>query len=283
MTSPPPKRLVLRWTAPKNFVATFIFIAVTVVLQYFLVALTISSGASDPTAFAIPVVNVSISLLFHLLPVAVSIALAASFIYLTGQTATLPRPQLPKKSSAPQPTPKPARLKALRQFTRRIRRAGRRIKQRILQPSGIASFQRRVAPVRTILKSALIVAATFTAFMILVSIAAYPHIVPASAVGLHEENTVFHGFVWATIQLSQTVASAVPPLGAAAAAMNNALMGVAPGFRRTLEGAASSLTAGLVASSPMDKYLIIQNAAVWTTAAVTFLYTWYGRTLRRRR
>lgn len=283
MTVQPQKRLTLHWTAPKNLLAILLFILVTIILQYFIVALTMSAGTSDPTAITIPAINSSISLLYHVLPAAVTITLTASFIHLTSQATTLStRSQTLKRPPTSQAHPKPTRLKALRQFTRNLQRSARRIKQRILQASGIANLQRRMAPAKAIIRSALIVAATFTIIIVLVAIAAYPHIVPATTVGLHTWNTAFHGFVMATIHVSQSIANSIPPIGAVATAINNALLAASPAFRNTLEGAASSMTAGFVTFSPVEKYLVIQNAAVWTTAIVTLSYRWFAKTPRRR-
>ena len=283
MTVQPQKRLALRWTAPRNLLVLFLFIVVTVLLQYFVVALTLSTGASDPTIVVIPATGFSVSLLFHVLPVAVVITLTTSFAYLTSHSvAPLTKPQPPRKPAASQSQPKPTRLRALRQLTRSIRRTARRVKQRVFQSSVISGFQRRMASSKAVVRNAVAVTATFAILVTVMAIAAYPHIVQATVVDLHTQNTIFHGFVMATIQLGQDIASAVPPIGVVATSINNAFLTASPGFRSALEGAASSLNAGLVAASPVEKYLVIQNVAAWTTAIVTILYRWYGKAAYRR-
>jgi len=159
----------------------------------------------------------------------------------------------------------------------------RKIKNKILKTPAIAHIQRRIILAKTIIKSATTITATFIIIILLITIAAYPHIVPSVTFGFYKWNTAFLNFVTATIKASNTIADAIQPLGAAAAAIQNVLIAASPTFRSTLEGAASAITHGLVTLNPTEKYVLIQNAAAWTTAIVTLIYSQYAKTRCYRR
>lgn len=284
MATQPHRRLMFRWTASRNLLAILLFIIIAVILQYVTITLAVPAGTSDPTTTIIPIINTPLSLLYHILPAAMITTLTLCFIHFTHQAAIVPvRPQPPKKLPPAPTRQKPARLKALRQLRRRLRRVTRRVKRRILQAPTIAQLQHRITLAKAIIRSAITVAAIFIILAVLLTIAAYPTLVPTATSDLHKWNTMFHGFVMSTIQTSRNIANSIPPIGAAAAAINSALISASPAFRNTLEGAASALTAGLVALAPVEKYLAIQNIAAWTTALATLFYGWYSKSRRIRR
>jgi hypothetical protein len=284
MATQPHRRLIFRWTAPRNLLAIFLFIVIAIILQYVTVTLAVPAGTSDPTAINIPIINTPFSLLYHVVPAAMIITLTVCFIHLTHQAATVPVRPLPPKKPPPAPArQKPARLKALRQLRRKLRRATRRIKRRILRAPTIAQLQHRITLAKAIIKSAITVAVAFIILAVLLTLAAYPKLVPTATLNLYQWNTIFHDFVMSTIQTSRNTAGSIPFIGAAAAAINSALISASPAFRNTLEGAASAVTAGLVALAPVEKYLAIQNIAAWTTALATLFYSWYSKSRRIRR
>jgi hypothetical protein len=147
----------------------------------------------------------------------------------------------------------------------------------------VASLQRRVSLAKAIIKSSITITASFIILTILVTIAAYPELVPALTASLFQTNTAFLNFVTATIRASESVANTITPLGMIATSIQNALNSAAPGFRNTLQGVASAITSGIVALNATEKYLIVQNAAAWTTAIATMLYGQYTKTRRYRR
>ncbi|HUV97894.1 MAG TPA: hypothetical protein VMW14_00125, partial [Candidatus Paceibacterota bacterium] len=98
MATQPHRRLMFRWTAPRNLLAILLFIIIAVILQYLTVTLAVPAGTSDPTTTTIPIVNTPLSLLYHVLPAAMITTLTLCFIHFTHQAATVPvRPQTPKK------------------------------------------------------------------------------------------------------------------------------------------------------------------------------------------
>jgi hypothetical protein len=277
------KRLVFRWAAPKNLLAIVLFVLISVLTQYVIIVFTIPMGAKDPTVVILPLLNVSVSLLYHVLPVAVTFALTASFTHLTIYMAMVPsRAQTPTRPST-RPPRGASQLRSLRRFLRKIRRAFRNLKNAFLKAPSVARIQRRVVLAKAIIKSAVTIVTTFVILVVIFTIGAYPRIVPTLTTGFFEWNTVFRGFVVATIDASQTIASTISPLGAVANALHDALIGAAPVFRGALEGAGSAVTSGLVALRPTEKYLIVQNAAAWITGIAALLYSQYVRIRRHRR
>ena len=284
MVTQPRKRLIFNWTTPKNLLAILLFIIIAILIQYIIIALTIPMGTEDSTTIALPIFNITLSFLYHLFPSAVIISLTASFIHLTIHTATVPaKTQTLKKPHRQEIRKKPTRLKPLRKFYKKLRRATRKIKNKILKTPTIAYIERRVILARAIIKSAITITATFIIIILLVTIAAYPKFIPTATANFYQWNAAFLSFVTSTIRASETVANTIPPIGAIATTIQNALIAAAPAFHNTLEGTASTITNGLVSLSSTEKYLIIQNTAAWTVAIITLLYSQYIKIRRYRR
>jgi hypothetical protein len=283
MATPSKKRLVFRWTAPKNLLAIVLFVIVTIVTQYLIIVLTIPVGAKDPTVITLPLLSLPVSLLYHILPVAVIATLTVSFTHLTTYTAMMPpRTSTPKKLTT-RPPRKAPRLRSLHRFSRRVRGVFRNLKNAVLKAPTVARIQRRIVLAKALIKSAVTITTAFVLLVLVFTIAAYPRIVPTLTANLYHGNTAFLGFVVATIEASQTIASTLSPLGAVAHSLHNALIAAAPAFRSTLEGAGSAVTHGLVVLRPTEKYLIVQNAAAWITAIAALLYSQYVKIRRYRR
>ena len=147
----------------------------------------------------------------------------------------------------------------------------------------LASIRQRIVLAKAIIRSAIIIITIFIILILLVTVAAYPRLVPMATENFYQWNTVFLRFVAATISASETIANAISPIGAVSETINNALISAAPAFRNTIEGAASAITSGLVSLHPTEKYLIIQNSAAWVVALATILYIQYMKTRRYRR
>ncbi|MFP3985385.1 MAG: hypothetical protein ACLFU9_05395 [Candidatus Bathyarchaeia archaeon] len=284
MNSQSQKRLIFHWDTPKNFLAILLFIALTVIIQFAIITYTVPAIVEDPTAFTLNAMNVTISPFYHLIPTAAIIALTASFIHLTSNIATIPQKTQLAKRQAPQAArQKPSHLKTLKQFSKQIRRTTRKIRNKILKTPTIAHIQHRVVLAKAIIKSATTVIVVFIAVILIVTIAAYPKLIPSATANFYQWNTAFLSFVVATIEVSQNIANTIPPIGAVATAMHGALIAAAPSFRNSLEATASTITSGLVALGPTEKYFIIQNASAWAVAIITLMYSQYIKTRRYRR
>ncbi len=284
MTRQDRKRLIFYWTAPKNLLAILLFIILTVIIQYTFIASTIPTRRHDSTTFTLPAINITISLLRHIIPISVIVALTTSFTHLTTHIATVPRKTATSRKTPPRKARrKPQHLKPLRKFYKKVHNSARKIKNKILKTPAISRIQRRVALARALIKSAIAILASFTIILLLIAVAAYPKLVPTATINFYQWNDVFLTFVVATIKAAETAANNIAPIGIVAAAIHNALISVAPTFRNVLEGTASAITKGLVTLNPTEKYLIIQNASAWTVAIAALLYSQYAKARRYRR
>ncbi len=265
----------------RRLATTLLFITLAVLIEILIIYAT-PTAASDSTAITVPLINITISPLYHLLPAAVVITLTASFTHLATKLPIL-KPQTIKRPAPPTRRPKPSRLKPLRDLYRKLGRTTQRIKDRILKTPLVARIQQQISPAKNTLKNAAIVSVIFIAVTLLVTFTAYPKLLPTATANFYRWNAFFLGFVTATIQAAQTIANTITPIGAVAAAIHDALIAAAPSFRNTLQATATALTSGLVALNPTEKYLVIQNAAAWTAAIATLLYSQYAKTRRPRR
>jgi len=284
MINPPKKRLIFRWTTPKNFLAILIFITLTVITEYLIITYTIPTDKTDPTTFTIPYLNITLSLLYHFLPTTVIITLTLSFTHLTTHTASIPKkPPTPKKPSLQRPRKKSIYLKPLRKFYKKLQKATRKIKNKILKIQTIAYIEHRIILAKAIIKSATTTITLFIVISILLTFAAYPKLLSTATANFYQGNPAFLNFIVATIKASQAIAEAIPPIGAIAATIQNALIAIAPTFRNALQATASAIADGLVALTQTEKYLIIQNIAAWTVALTALLYSQYVKSRRYRR
>lgn len=274
----PKRRLILRWNTSKNFVATVLFIILVGLIEYAILASS-AAEAKETTSIVLPLINLEISPSFHLLPATVLVSLIACFIHFTTHIATThlkPKPARKVRSSKGK-----LRFKTIRQSWRKVVRAGRRTKNRILQNSSISYIVRQIVAAKALIKGGFVVIATFTFIVLLVSIVAYPALVKTAITGFLTGNEGFRGFVISTIRASEGFANVIAPIGVLAASIHSGLTAVAPAFKNSFEGVGSMLTAGLVSLKPIEKYVLTQNVAVWVVIAITLIYTRFFRIIRR--
>jgi len=291
------KRLILRWTAPKGFVALLLFLVLAIIFEFLLVFSFQSFGLTDKNAwiekFQIPATNwsfsVSISPLFHLLPSTVIVVLVSSWTYLTKYTTFSPfRAETAKQTlpSTRRETEK-HRLRWLRRFSkrisRRVQRIGLSVKAGFQRIPGVSFVSKRLFLARAAVKSALVVLAVFLSMYLLLYIVVYPDLIYHGVVELYRGNPSFLGFVTGTRDLVRVVGQALPPIDGLGTAINNALLRAAPDFRRGLAGVGAALTASLVALDVVGKYVLSQSVAAWGSAFVALIYGAYTSSRLRRR
>jgi len=257
----------------------FILFIIFVGLLEYVINATLAANLEASSNIVLPIINATISPYYHLLPAAVIVSLTSCFIHLTTHVATVPtRTQTPMRARRPRTK---VRFRTFHQSWRKIAKAARRVRSRILRTPIIAYIQRRVIMAKALLTGATTVTVTFIIIVLLISITAYPKLMPTAITNFFKWNQGFLSFIIATITASEAVASAVPPIGALATSIHNGLVTVAPAFRSTLEGAGSTLTIGLVSLTPTEKYLVTQNVSVWIVVTITLLYTQYIKIRRR--
>jgi len=280
------RRLIVRWTAPKGFAALMLFFALSVVFEVLLVLSFQMLGLMDRNiwmaTFVVPYANwlftVSISPLFHLLPLSVIVVLLSSWTYLTKYTAFIPqRVEQARRASAPfRRAPESRRFtsvrRAFKRLNRRFQRLGRTLKSGFQRIRGVSYISQRLFFARAAVQSATTVLFVFLSVVFLLVLIAYPDLIHSWTLNVYKGNPALRNLVLDVAQWFQGVGTAVPPLGGLGSAINNALVGTGPGFRRALVGAGSSLTRAIVGLDVVGKYVLSQNLAAWTAAIVALAY-----------
>jgi len=283
------KRLIVRWTGRKGFIAITLFFVLSVISEVLLVYSFQSFGLVDRNVWTatllVPYANwvltVSVSPLFHLLPLSVIIVLLSSWAYLTKYTAFVPQRIEPtKRVSAPtRREQERRRFKWLRRLskrlTRRLQRIGGTLKAGAQKIRGVSYLSQRLFFARAAVRSATTVLVIFLLMVLLLFLVEYPNLIYYWTLNLYRGAPALLDFIMGTTQWFRGVGQAVPPLSGVGFAINNALVGAAPGFRRALEGAGASLTRPIVQLDLVGKYALSQNLAAWTSALVALAYGAY--------
>jgi hypothetical protein len=274
-----PKRLMVRWATFKGLAALILFIFASALVEYFTVAYAVSLGVEDQNplqwSFQFPgtswTATLRISLLFHIVPMAAIIALTFSWICLTKYVA-LRAPKTPEE-----------KFKHLEngKLTSKIGRAVKnylgRIKHALLRSKGVAYFWGKASFAKTAMKSALTMLIAFSLLLLLFSLSTYPRLIHRAVLNLYQNNPSTLEFVRSAGNAVKGLAETLAPIGWACAAINNALVAMAPSFRAVAAGF-GSLIKPLAELPPTGKYLFFQNFAVWVSAlAVLF----YGKLVRK--
>jgi hypothetical protein len=265
------KRLIFRWTAPRRFVAIVLFLALAFLFEYLMVYFFTFSGLTDNFTFKF--FTITISPLFHLVPLGVIFVLISSWTYLTKYMAVVPRRTSPTKKHSETLRRLPRRgrkirFKSIRNFFRRIGTAFRRIR-------AVSYVQQRLFFARAAVKSTAIVLIAFLVSVLALYVLMHPKLPHDLAVGLYSANPSFHGFVLKTIDIARGIAQTLSPIGWLASALEGALHAAAPSFRNTVEGLGSSVTEPLTNLDLVSKYSLCQNAAAWISALLALVYGEY--------
>lgn len=289
------RRLVLRWTAPRGLTAMALFLALAVLIEYLVVRIFTSLGLNDGNllSFAVPStgLSVTISPLFHLIPIGVIAVLVSSWTYLTGHVAVVP----PKAK----PTERPARGRERpggprRRFSRviggRFRRVGRalrsfnrRVSAALLRVRGVSYLLRRLHFARAAVQSSASVLTSFLMIILLLCALGYPQWVHNGVAGVYVGNSLLLGLVLRVTGWAHAAVRALPPVRGLLQAINDALIAAAPGFRNALVGRGRPVVEAMASLDPVARYVICQNVAAWASAMSALAYGHYRSRLYRRR
>ena len=299
------RRLVFRWTAAKGFTAIVLFFMLALFIEYFVVTVFLSYGLTDQILltqiFQIPGTSfsftISISPVYHLIPLGVIFVLVSSWTYLTKYIAVVPyRVKPPKK-----PTPsrkryqklKRRRFKSFRHFSKwvskKFQRVSwtfkslyKRVSSGLLRIRGISYVMQRLFFARAAIKSTVGVLAVFLVSVFGLYLLAYPTLIYDVVVGFHRGNPTFHGFVLKTIEITDGLGQVLSPTGLGSS-INNALTTAALGLYTTFKGFGTSITQPLIKLDLVWKYAFCQNFAAWISALIAWAYGQYSSRLYRRR
>jgi hypothetical protein len=283
------RQYFFKWTGTTGLAAIIVFFAVSVFLEYVIVFTSMSLGVTDTNLLIwnIGSFTITISPLFHLLPLSVIIVLFASWTYLTRHETYIPTKIQPQKKGRPLPPPRRYEKKSFRRLRRFINRINKRldnfgqgIKERIAN-TRLARYLEEHFAGKAVVKSAWTIVLSFGVLALLVYLIVYPQLIP-NAVNwlLGGGNSVLQGFIKWTIDGANAIGQALSPLGWIGASIENGLVSMSLGFRNGVISLTTFIVNPLVQSDLVGKYVLIQNVAAWF-AAIVSLY--YGSRVHRRR
>lgn len=264
-TQPPEKRPITRWPALKGAAKALLFLAIAILAEYLTISYAISLGLKDETPlqsnFKIPgtewTFSITISPLFHLIPIAVIVSLIASWTYLSRRIVVRPQAVLRGKVG---PVSRQVKKSKVDRFFSKISSALSR--NRVITYLG-----RKIRSTRSTVRSALAILFVFLLFTLVASLLTYPELIYLSIVNAYRGSPSLLGFV-------KGVSNALSPIGQIFASANTALLGASPGFRDFASGF-GGLIRPLADLDNVGKYLIIQNAAAWTSGLAALFYGEY--------
>jgi hypothetical protein len=267
-----------------------LFFALALFIEYLIVYFFTFSGLTDKFMFKF--FFITISPLFHLIPIGVIIVLVSSWTYLTKYIAVVPRRISPAKKPLEtrgrrHQRARKVRFKSLRKFFealgRRFGRVGRAVKgsfsrigATVPRIRGVSYVQQRLFFARAAVKSTATVLLVFLVSVLALYILVRPRVTYDLAVRLYGANPSFHGFVLKTIEIGRGIARALSPIGWLASAVDNVLRAAAPSFRNALEGMGAPITGPLSELDLVWGYVICQNLAAWISAVVALAYGEYA-------
>lgn len=278
-TKKSPKRLIFQWTTLKGLTAIFLFLAVAALIEYIVVLYAINLGVKDETLQQWSpqflgtdwTMTITISPLFHLVPIAVIIALLSSWTYLTRHVAVKPPEKWKGKAKSVSKHGKERGFKEVKKLTAKIRHFFGNLKSALLRIKGVAYIWQKIHFARATIKSALTVLLVFGALILLMSVLTYPQLIYWTVSNAYRNDPVLLGFVTWISNSGKGIAEALAPIGWICSAANNALLSIAPAFRDFVLSL-GGLIKPLIELDDAGKYLVFQNVAAWVSALTGLLY-----------
>jgi len=278
-TKNPPKRLIFQWTTLKGLTAILLFLIAATLIEYIVVLYAINLGVKDETlqqwSPQFPdtdwTITITISPLFHLVPIAVIIALVSSWTYLTRHVAVKPPEKWKGKAKSISKHGKERGFEEVKKLTAKMRDFFGNLKSALLRIKGVAYIWQKIHFARATIKSASVVLLVFGALILLVSILTYPQLIYWTVSTAYRNDPLLLGFMTWISNSGKNIATALAPIGWICSAANNALLSIAPAFRDFVLSL-GGLIKPLVELDGAGKYLVFQNVAAWVSALTALLY-----------
>jgi len=251
------ERRMFKWTSLKGLASILVFFVITMLVEYVVVLLAISLGVQDNSIlqWSNSSLTLTVSPLFHLVPLSVALSLTACWVYLTRHVVT--RPPITQKVRAGTPVRR-GKEQSRRKTITRVKRAFSRI-------NVFAYIDRRIQSTRPTVRSALGVFAAFLALIVVVTLLAFPNVINQSITNAYLNNPGLLNFIRGS---GQALSSS---LGGAFSSLNSAVLSGSLGFRGFASGV-GNLFSGLANADNAGKYLFFQNAAAWFCALIVLYY-----------
>jgi len=260
----PSRGFVPRWSTLRGFAALTLFIAAAIIAEFLIVTYTVGIGVQDEACFHIPFLGLTVSPLFHIVPISTIITLAACWTCMAKYAAVKPSEKA-KPAQKKQKTPTSGLKAKINGF-----------KAKLLKVRFFAYIWKKLDASRAPVKSAVVILLCFLGLALIISVIASPWLVYKGFVDIYKGNPQLLGSVMAFNSALHSFVEAIPPIGWLCSAVDKALRSAAPGIR-SFASSFGALTKPLVDLSPVGKYLVLQNFAAWTSALGVLAYGAYMR------
>ena len=257
-TQPAPSRSTIRWTTLRGLTPIIIFTLLAVLAEYLVVFYAMSIGVMDAAVLKIDwPVTISISPLFHLVPISAIVTLVSTWAYL--------RKKLTVKSQG------------LRKSGALVGRGTEPKKPKSGMSRRVGSFFSKIETSRVSIRSTITVLLTFLVLVLMISLLTYPQLIYRTVQSAYQNNPSMLNFVRSVDSSVAGFAEAVAPIGWIGTTINNGLLAAAPAVQNLGSGLGNSL-ASLAGLDNAGKYLVFQNAAAWISGV---LILFYGEFMRK--
>jgi len=257
----------------KELSTTFVFLIVAAVVEYLIVLFAMSLGLQDTSAvqwsYQLPGTSFQLTLspLFHLVPLCVIATLAFSWVYLT-KKAVIRRQEMRRgkvETFSRQKTEK-------RGIVSRIKRAGSNFSKRVRSKLSVFNrFSQKIRLGRPTVRSAMIVILFFCVFTLLFVLLAYPKLIYNGMSSLYQSNPGLLNFVNSVNNWVKSAGEALGPIGGIGKSINDGINAASPAVRDLGIGL-GGIIKPLASLDNTGKFLVFQNAAAWISAIVVLFY-----------
>jgi hypothetical protein len=217
-------------------------------------------GASSST-------TLTISPMFHLVPICVIVTLTFGWVYLSKRLATK-RQEIRKGKIEPLSRQRTEKRGIISKMRLAFRDFSKRMKARF---SGINRAGQRMRLGRPTVRSAIAVLLIFGALVLIFSLFAYPDLIYQTVSNVYRANTGIRNFVEGVDGWARGAAQALGPIGWLANSINSGLLSSAPAFRDSAVGFGGMISP-LASLDDAGKYLAFQNAATLISVLLILLY-----------
>lgn len=239
-----------------------LFLALALISEFFMVSFFTAVGLKE--AFAFKFFSITISPLFHLLPLGVTLVLVTSWIYFIKYLVKRSRRKTSAKASQisrRRTGRRKTRMNILQRIVAAVENVFSKVGNVFSRSQGVSFGQRRRSFGRLTLESTVTVLAIFLLSIIIVSVLVYPRLFTDFAVGIYSSNSALQGFL---MQLNGILRAILSPLNA-----------LAPGLRNVFEALVPSRLQSLTGGDLLWRYVFVQNVAAWISALGVLAYGRY--------
>jgi len=240
----------------RNFGYKMTFLALIILVEFGIVQLSILLGVTD--SFMISLGAVSISPLFHILPLIVVIVLTLSWFYLNESLKIASYRKREKISEKIKKRRKTGKIGRINEFI-----------QKIKLPESLRKVLRSSS-----FKGAFVTIIFFPSLALIVYLITYPDMLYNFTYSMFKSNPSLLGFAIAIRNFASSIGQTLPPLGWIASSIDNSLKSAAPGFRNSVSGFGDLINA-LASLDANSKYILCQNLAAWIPALIILAYGKY--------